>query len=468
MKIKYYFMITIAFALIVGCGKKDEVNPNKKEKEKDVSIKHEPGNIIIDASHGRDIYFSFEKDNLVSVKDAKNDDNWDLAFNYLAIQTNGGKSGSAKGAAFCTKWTDMDKVEFASTKVEYKEDRLTEIITFGSNLPKAMNVSDEIYSTLFSVSGSMAKNYISNKFVYIIRTAKGKFAKIQIVNINTEDKLGAYTMDYKYPLEVKDLDFEFPVDENADGVVIKDDMAIVNNLKIGSLAETWGDKNKLVKSLEVRSGEMKKVDFDFIRKNLTEVESIDISKIKLEGDVLEGDAFARMSKLKSVKLPTTLKTIEYRAFELCTSLTKIDLHEGLTTIGDNAFTGSGLENAVVPASVTKVGFEAFARCKSLKTLITTASPDTWGDLVEGGVCQYCSILEKVTYRKVPGSFNESSYNGVDKLKEIELYEAPVYPFYYSNTFGDKKIKLILPKGTNIDDVKKLKGWNEFNPIEIKK
>lgn len=213
---------------------------------------------------------------------------------------------------------------------------------------------------------------------------------------------------------------------------------------------------------------MKKVDFDFIRKNLTEVESIDISKIKLEGDVLEGDAFARMSKLKSVKLPTTLKTIEYRAFELCTSLTKIDLHEGLTTIGDNAFTGSGLENAVVPASVTKVGFEAFARCKSLKTLITTASPDTWGDLVEGGVCQYCSILEKVTYRKVPGSFNESSYNGVDKLKEIELYEAPVYPFYYSNTFGDKKIKLILPKGTNIDDVKKLKGWNEFNPIEIKK
>lgn len=86
-------------------------------------------------------------------------------------------------------------------------------------------------------------------------------------------------------------------------------------------------------------------------------------------------SFHLMSAAKSISLPTTLKEIGVCAFQSCTSLTEIDLHEGLTTIGPYAFSESGLTSVSFPDSLTSLGERsgftsgfAFANCPNLENV----------------------------------------------------------------------------------------------------
>lgn len=92
---------------------------------------------------------------------------------------------------------------------------------------------------------------------------------------------------------------------------------------------------------------------------------------------IEASTFCGCSSLKSVKLPGSLLKIRSYAFKDCVSLESIDLPQGLTTIGYDAFAGSGLRTAVIPDSVTKYD-GAFGYCHKLESL-------TVGKGVLGGV-----------------------------------------------------------------------------------
>ena len=74
------------------------------------------------------------------------------------------------------------------------------------------------------------------------------------------------------------------------------------------------------------------------------------------------------SSVEHVKLPSTLKRIEYSAFENCKNLTKIQLPENLRYIGRRCFWRSGLKNVEFPASLRTVAQTAFAKCESLRTV----------------------------------------------------------------------------------------------------
>ena len=54
------------------------------------------------------------------------------------------------------------------------------------------------------------------------------------------------------------------------------------------------------------------------------------------------------------------------AFSVCDSLLSIELPEGLTTIGDEAFFACySLSGVTIPASVTEIGENAFLSCNAL-------------------------------------------------------------------------------------------------------
>ena len=57
------------------------------------------------------------------------------------------------------------------------------------------------------------------------------------------------------------------------------------------------------------------------------------------------------SGLRDVKLPSTLKRIECRAFAECENLTAIELPDGLEYLGMNCFSESGLESIRIPPAV---------------------------------------------------------------------------------------------------------------------
>ena len=81
-----------------------------------------------------------------------------------------------------------------------------------------------------------------------------------------------------------------------------------------------------------------------------------------EGVTEIGESAFSCSYMPSVRLPSTLKKIEKQAFMHAHNLTKITLPDGLETIGDEAFSGCHPRNAVVlPASIKSIGKKAFDR-----------------------------------------------------------------------------------------------------------
>lgn len=74
------------------------------------------------------------------------------------------------------------------------------------------------------------------------------------------------------------------------------------------------------------------------------------------------------SALENIELPTTLKRIEYSAFQDCKNLKNIRLPDKLEYIGKRCFCGSGLKDVVLPTSLRTVAQSAFAKCESLKTV----------------------------------------------------------------------------------------------------
>ena len=93
--------------------------------------------------------------------------------------------------------------------------------------------------------------------------------------------------------------------------------------------------------------------------------------------IIDDCTFYRCSKLNNISLPSTLTTIDYSAFYGCSSLTSISLPIKLATIGESAFSGSGLTELHLPAAIRSIGKYAFSNCSNLKNYyIYTVEPTT--------------------------------------------------------------------------------------------
>lgn len=120
----------------------------------------------------------------------------------------------------------------------------------------------------------------------------------------------------------------------------------------------------------------------------------DISSLELPNSLTElgFNTFAFCSKLKTIVIPNSVKTIPYAIFYDCTALTSVVLPQSVTKMGANMFDGctaltsvslpqnintlptgtfmrcKSLAKVDIPASVTKIGDHCFEGCTSLKTL----------------------------------------------------------------------------------------------------
>lgn len=74
-----------------------------------------------------------------------------------------------------------------------------------------------------------------------------------------------------------------------------------------------------------------------------------------EGVKVFGEFAFSHSGLTSIQTPSTLESIQAKAFFYCKDFTSIQLNEGLKTIGDSAFEQSALEALFIPASIEEIG-----------------------------------------------------------------------------------------------------------------
>ena len=128
--------------------------------------------------------------------------------------------------------------------------------------------------------------------------------------------------------------------------------------------------NVLYEVTEVEDG--KEVAFTQTENNSTKV-SIP-GTVKYEGVTykvtsIADDAFAKNTKLTTLKLGANITSIGDYAFEKCKNLSSITFNTKIETIGEGAFMKcTSLKKIVVPESVDSIGKNAFYGCKALKTV----------------------------------------------------------------------------------------------------
>ncbi|MCR5523501.1 MAG: leucine-rich repeat domain-containing protein [Clostridia bacterium] len=105
-------------------------------------------------------------------------------------------------------------------------------------------------------------------------------------------------------------------------------------------------------------------------------------------ETIKDEAFSACDSLNEITLPDSCVIIGNSAFRTCTALESLPLSHSLVTIGDEAFLGcKKITEVSVPASVTSIGNQAFYNCKSV-TSYTVEEGNTAYKSVSGSLMSY--------------------------------------------------------------------------------
>ena len=188
----------------------------------------------------------------------------------------------------------------------------------------------------------------------------------------------------------------------------------------------------------------------------TSMKSIDLGNTLKE---IGNSAFYR-SGLESVTLPDSLETCGHSAFAVCENIESIDFGKGLSIIGSSmfyndvsiknvtfpanikeisgsAFAHTGIENLVIPDTVTFVGDYAFGSCDNLKTVVVGDGAISikrafanCNSLVSAKVganvktmeqaFTNCSSLETVEFAEGFNGYMYRAFEGCVKLKDVDF------------------------------------------------
>lgn len=103
-------------------------------------------------------------------------------------------------------------------------------------------------------------------------------------------------------------------------------------------------------------------------------------------------------------------------FKDCTSLQKVVLPKTLKTIGNEAFTETGLESLAIPDSVSAIGYRAFSSCENLKTVTLGKGIKN----IEWYTFTSCTALKAVTFSAGIECIDRAAFSGCSALKTIIL------------------------------------------------
>ena len=100
--------------------------------------------------------------------------------------------------------------------------------------------------------------------------------------------------------------------------------------------------------------------------------------------------------------------------------------DGVTSIGDKAFQGSGLTSITIPDSVTSIGNGAFQDCSSLTGITIPGSVTTIGN----GAFEYCGSLTSIIFNGTAPTVETNSFSNIASNPKAFVLD------YNGTSFGD--------------------------------
>ena len=156
-------------------------------------------------------------------------------------------------------------------------------------------------------------------------------------------------------------------------------------------------------------------------------------------------------------IPASVTKIGSDAFRDCSGLTSVTIPVGVTEIGGYAFSGcSDLTSVTIPAGVTNISSNAFNGCSRLTSVTIPASVTEIGD----NAFLNCSGLTSVT---IPASVTEIGINaffGCSGLTSVTIY-AKNLRSYYSGVFEHTHADLKIYVFSDCVDTYKNEEWTQY-------
>lgn len=180
---------------------------------------------------------------------------------------------------------------------------------------------------------------------------------------------------------------------------------------------TWSLSNDGVLTI---SGTGAMTDYDSEHNTPWNSQKSSIQKVVVETGVttIGTNAFNNFIALESVSLPSTLTAIGNAAFHNCTSLKAVTIPEGVTSIGTDTFKDCNqLAEIVLPDSMISIGGHAFDRCSALEKI---ELPDNVTSLGEYAFSE-CSSL---TTARLSDNLTELSSHLFSQCKKLESVNMP--------------------------------------------
>ena len=173
---------------------------------------------------------------------------------------------------------------------------------------------------------------------------------------------------------------------------------------------------------------------------------------------IEGRAFSGCSALTSINIPSFVTSIGESAFSGCSSLTSINIPSSVTSIKSGAFSGcSSLTSINIPSSVTSIGYGAFSHCSALKTIVLQSDRILLGESVFEDCGSIYAISDNL---EIDINFKPSYYNTADSSlggtwytcgKPIITYNGSVTSFWNGHLLDKKTaqyLRTIFKTSTN--------------------
>ncbi len=128
------------------------------------------------------------------------------------------------------------------------------------------------------------------------------------------------------------------------------------------------------------------------------------------------DAFEYCYGLKNVTISGTNTSIPYGTFYLCTNLENVAIPNGITQIGEYAFTNTYIKTLTLPSSLTKIEAYAFANCFNLRTVSFPNNITTIGSLAFTSCANMSSLYipEKLV------NISDNTFKGCTGLESITV------------------------------------------------